>query len=347
MAYNRIFIDLNRLKTNYLYYRNKTGKNIIPVLKSNAYGHGLFTIAQYFEQIGVKMVAVASINEAMYLRNNHIRTQILILNPVSISDYHLCSVQHLTISISSFDQFIELQNNSRQEPLSIHLKIDTGLRRLGLSLGDLKLVTELLNESKNIRLAGIYSHLFDSVEQPELVSKQISIFQQAMSDIIPNDLLIHLVSTNSLSVDINETNAVRIGMGLYGISKNKDEEIKAVLSLYSDIIHVTEVNKGQPLGYKGEFITKDEGYIYTIPFGYADGLLKSHKYLIYVDGKPHKPIAKYMNLTQFFSKRKYGIGSEVEIIGPHQSVEKIAFKSKCSPYEIITALNSEIERKAI
>jgi alanine racemase len=153
-------------------------------------------------------------------------------------------------------------------------------------------------------------------------------------------------SSNSIDLDIKETNAIRIGLGLYGL---KDiENTKQVLSMYSPITNITLIKKNEFAGYDNSFKANSDGYIYTIPLGYQSGLLSKYKLTPSIDNKRLYTAGKRcMNQTLLFSKNLYFLGQMVCIIDENHSLIKIAKSSNQSIYEVISLFNQNIKRLVI
>ena len=346
MLENEITILEDNLIYNYQYYKNLSNKNIIAVLKSNAYGHGLIQIARILDSLNIYMIAISNIKEGIYLRQNGIKAQILILEPIEVKDMLNCYYYHLTPVISSLHQFNKLHKAKFFASIPIHLKIDTGMHRLGITIDEAKIIKEKLNTNSNLHLAGLFTHLIGNEIEEGYIKKQKDLFIEVIKLFDYENLCIHIASSSFVKDDINETNAIRIGLGLYGL---KDEEFtKQVLNLSSPIINVNEINKGEYAAYDNSFKANNNGYIYTIPLGYSSGILLKYKVKPTIDNKTLRVAGrKCMNQTLLFSKNLYFIGQMVEIINEKNTLLSLAKRSNVSIYELISLLNPSIKRIVI
>jgi len=343
MLESEILLSEDNLVYNYQYYRNKTSKNIIAVLKSNAYGHGLIQIAKILDSINIYMIAVSNIKEAIYLRQNNIKTKILILEPIEVKDMLNCYYYHLTPVISSLSQFNKLVKAKFFATLPIHLEIDSGMHRSGVTLDEAKVIKEKLLSCSNLKLTGIFTHLIGEEKEEGFINKQKEYFKNIIELFNDDSLCIHLSSSSFVFDDIKESNAIRIGLGLYGL---KDElNTKQVLSLQSPIIHVSKIKKGEYAAYNNSFKAKNDGYIYTIPLGYQSGVLLKYKIKPSIDNKRLFVAGrKCMNQTLLYSKDLFFIGEMVSIINEKNSLINLAKSNNISIYELISLLNPSINR---
>ena len=346
MLENEILINEDHLTYNYQYYKNLSKKNIIAVLKANAYGHGLIQIARILDSLNIYMIAISNIQEGIYLRQNGIKTKILLLEPIEVKDMLNCYYYHLTPVISSLHQFNKLNKAKFFTTLPIHLEIDSGMHRLGVTLDEAKIIKEKLNSNSNLYLTGLFTHLIGSELEVGFIQKQKDIFKEAIELFDNDNLCVHMASSSFVKDDIKETNCIRIGLGLYGL-KDK-ENTKQVLSLLSPIINVNKINKGDFAAYDNSFKATQDGYIYTIPLGYSSGILLKHKIKPSIDNKTLKVAGrKCMNQTLLFSTNVYFIGQKVEIINEKNTLLSLAKRSNVSIYELISLLNPSIKRTII
>ena len=343
MLENEILINEDNLVYNYQYYKTLSNKNIIAVLKSNAYGHGLIPIARILDSISVYMIAVSNIQEGIHLRQNGIRCKILILEPIEVKDMLNCYYYHLTPVISSLIQFNKLNKAKFFTTLPIHLEIDSGMHRSGVKIDEAKIIKEKIQANSNLLLKGLFTHLIGKEKEEGFIDKQKDYFKQAINIFNDDSLCIHIASTSFVDNDIKEANTIRIGLGLYGLKDDKNT--KQVLSLRSPIINVCNISKGECSSYDNSFKAKQDGYIYTIPIGYNHGLLLKYKLNPSIDNKRlYVAGRKCMNQILLFSKNQYFIGEMVDIFNEKNTLLSLAKRSNVSIYELISLLNPNIKR---
>lgn len=332
MKVTTLYIDLKKTKNNLFYYLKNSSKKCIVILKSNAYGLGMVRIGKYLENENIEMYAVATLDEAITLRNNGIKKDILLLGVASYNDLQYCYDNNITLSIVSFNQFYELKKTSL--PLKVHLKIDTGMHRLGIPSNLLSHMIDNIHKRSPFILKGIYTHYIGGVDELDYLLQQQKVFDNALKNINLTDLLIHDCSTNSYNlINSSFTNSYRIGMGLY----NKQQ----ILKIVAPVINVIKVKKYQCVSYNCSFICPDDGYILTIPFGYSDGWLRSIPLL-------HKNFIQAglmtMNYTMLFTK-EYNNEKKITITGDKENtLIKYQSVNNISVYEIIASLNPFLKR---
>lgn len=345
MHYSTIKINASKLWQNYLYYLNKTHKKIIPVIKSNAYGHGMYQVAFLLQQINVETLAVATYEEAQFLRHHNIGTNILILNPVETNKLYYCYLYNFIVTIPSINYLKEIKTITF--PLYLHLKINTGLNRFGIDEEETQNAIQIIDSNDNLILCGIYSHLVGGKEESSKINEQIETFNRCISHFKKDQLEIHLTSTNSIDFDPEFTTSIRVGLGLYGLDKNAQEKTAKIIELNTKIINITKIKKGGKIGYNSTYEVPRDGYVYTIPLGYADFPSKNIRFSLFINSQKHRPIVRFMNSTQFFSTNLYNLYDEVTIIDDKQSLNDIAKRNKKSPYELAISLPKDINREII
>ena len=338
-------IELNskNLLYNLNFYKEKTSKNIIAIIKDNAYGHGVKEIISILDNTNILMYAVANIEEAIEA-SNYTKKDILILDKVN--DFSKVTNQFIITAISK-KHLMDMVNS--KPSFRIHLKINTGMNRKGILPNEFSECIDLINKSSNIKLEGIYTH-YASNKKSDL-NKQYECFKSVSKQLDKSKYIIHASSSvSSLLLKENLTNTCRIGIGLYGLNHRYKvmKEVRPVLSLYSYIDKCSEVNKNTLVGYSYMFKTPSNGFLLLSPIGYGLGYLIRQKYQAYYKGEYLKQMCRVcMDCCIYFSKYPIKEGERIEILGEHILVDAIARNNKCSPYEIVTLLNKNIKRIVI
>lgn len=299
------WIEINRsnLEHNVLQYKSwmpsKTG--VAPVIKGNAYGHGLLQIGYIHDQNkDVTRLCVANSTEALELRRFKIKKPILILSYVTPEHIEEVIINNIDVAVTDVPtmQIFNQAALKLQKKLNVHLKIDTGMSRLGFFPHQVAEIIDLIKKMPGLYLQGIFSHLSSS-NKPKIVHQQEEIFFPFRN----SDTQIHI--TNSLGT-LNckyEYDFTRIGLGLYGyvLSQNKSfkDALKPVLSLKTRIIHIKQVEKNSYLGYQQQFLIKKTTKIAILGIGYFDGLSPDFANLghVLIHGKLAPILTINMNLT--------------------------------------------------
>ena len=332
LKHTNIILDLNNMCDNINYYFKTFNKKIMAVIKNNAYGHGLKEISEYLDKNNlINYLVVNNIKEALYLRNNNIKKDILVLGKIEASDLPLIKDRNLTITINNIKTYYLLIENDFKG--KIHININTGMNRLGIYPFELE---KIINSNLNIE--GIFTHYIGGEFDLYNIKIQQEKFINTIKKIDYKKYLIHDVSSSSTPLlNLDYTNAIRIGLGLYGLVKNT----KPVMSIKSPITNIIKIKKNESVSYHSSFIAPKDGYILTIPFGYGDGWYKNIEIL----NKDYIQAGDMtMNYTMFYSE-KFPKTFEIEILGKYNKIQNISLIHKISPYELITKINPLLLRK--
>jgi alanine racemase len=363
MEFNRPIwteIDLTKLKKNYKRIEEIVkGRRIICVVKADAYGHGAVEVSKALEESGAFALAVASMEEAMILRDNAINSSILVLGYVDPKTLGIAS--DLNISITMFDKsFLKrLKEYHGSKPIKIHIDVDTGMGRLGLFPEEVLDTVREITNLNNIYLEGIYTHFSSADSDKKYTADQLRIFNRIIEDLKDENLCPPITHASNSSAVLNETksyfNAVRPGILLYGLSPlNKDiESIEPILSFKSRVISARNVKEGSNIGYGRTFITKKPSLLATIPVGYADGVPRSlsNKGEVIIKGMRAPivgTISMDLTIIDVTGFPYIHPGNEVVLIG-QQGNEKItasdiASKTGTINYEIVTRIGKRVKR---
>lgn len=255
---------------------------LMAVVKAEAYGHGACKISTILNKIGIKAFAVATIEEGIQLRKNGIRGEILILGYTNIKRASDLEKFDLIQTLVDFEYAKAL--NSQNFAVKVHIKIDTGMHRLGFPCNEVLTVKKVF-EMKNLKICGIYTHLCctDSLMPDDIAftRKQIDNFYRLIDDLKDGKINIPKVHIQSSYGLLNypdlTCNYIRVGIALYGVlsSLNDDTNLKPglrpVLSLKSRVVSIRQVNRGDSVGYGRDFVAERDSRIAIIPIGYGDG----------------------------------------------------------------------------
>lgn len=290
-------VNFENLEYNFLKIKSFLPEDVkvMCVVKADAYGLGALKISKMYEKLGAGALAVANIDEALSLRKNKIDLPILILGytpPCRVVDLHNFKITQ-TIFSSSYAKKINECAAEKDVKVDVHLKIDTGMSRLGFffqnKTRDIKTLEEIKNLSlmKNINIRGIFTHFSSSDDDQEFcentTNNQIDNFNYVVDfskKIFKNLDFVHCSNSGAiLFYPKANNNYVRAGIILYGyypskLAKNKIS-LKEVLKISTVVVQIKEVPEGTKISYGGTFVTKRKSKIATIPIGYADGLFRS------------------------------------------------------------------------
>lgn len=335
---SKIIINLKILSENYLKIKRVIKKEIIVVLKDNAYGHDLIKCAKTLSSLGCKMIAVATLEEAVFLRKNLIFTPILLFERVK--NYRLLTTYHITSAIHSLNHLKELASTCL--PLNIHLEIETGFNRLGININEIDEALEIISKS-NLSLKGIYTHYSDLNNYEYQKNKFLTALKK-----IPNHshLLIHTSSSNYIHIEEDFTNCIRIGMCLYGNNDTK-LNLKPVMSIYSYVLRCSPINKGEYVSYQMQEKAQSDGYVVTLGIGYGDGWKKEYNTIGYQEKYYNQIGVTNMDALMLFSKTPLKELSLVELLGEHLTLNDLVKTYQTDNYAFFASLSSRIPREFI
>lgn len=340
---------------------------IIAVVKANAYGHGARRVADVLEKAGATMLAVADIEEGVDLRKSGIRAPILVFGALSVSDLDGVFDHDLTPTISSPATGVALQvaAAARKTTLHYHLKIDTGMNRLGLRHDNLLRTLPPLLDSVNLAMDAVHTH-FSTADEPghKLFDTQRTRFEavaKTLDELGAGPRLRHAANSAALLRDSRVWfDFVRPGLLLYGLVPPPlatTLPLKPVMSLTSRVVAVKGVRAGESVGYGGRFAAEGPVTLAVIPAGYADGLdrrLENHGFVL-IRGRRAKIVgAVSMDMLTADVTEIDGVNPNDEVVflgsqgsEPQQTIDarEMAAWIGTIPYEILCRLGSRVERK--
>jgi Alr-MurF fusion protein len=357
-------INLNAFIHNLNFYRSllKPKTKIMAMVKAFAYGSGNVEIANVLQQQQVDYLAVAFVDEGIELRQAGITLPIMVMNPDAnsfeqMSDYQL---EPEIFSFRILNQFIthikNLKQQNKNSNTAIHLKIDTGMHRLGFEVSEIETLINTLR-SNDIQVATIFSHLAAS-DNPDLdafTNEQITLFSKIGNKIkseIKQDSWLHLANTSGIARHKDSHfDMVRLGIGLYGVANSDKEQKQLQLAgiLSTVVSQIKNVPVGDTVGYnrsgKIEKLTK----IATIPIGYADGFsrqLSNGQGQVYINNTAAKILGNVcmdmcmVDITDIACEE----GDSVIIYENIEQLNTLAATSKTIPYEILTNVSARVKR---
>ena len=341
-------INLDRIENNIRRLKEICGKKVIAVLKANAYGCGDRQVLQAVAEGGADMVAVSSLDEALIIRNEGYPGNILILGSSDPEDVPVMIEQGISAAAYSM-QWVQAVTAADCRGLKIHMKVDTGMNRIGFKDNDeLKEAFALLRE-KGCVPEGIFTHFFCADTDRELTQKQFERFSSAVKTLDYPFEWIHCDNSDA-TVFFRDTlsNACRVGISLYGIS-TYEKSLKYPISLYTELSMVKKVYKGETIGYGATFTADEDMWIGTMPIGYADGLIRANQgRKVYVDGSLCEITGRVcMDQTMIRLPGPVPVGTRVEIFGPHINIEDMADELHTIPYEIFCLISPRVTREYI
>lgn len=355
-------INLNKLINNVNYYKSLINHNVklMCMVKAMGYGSGSIQIAKTLQHIGVNYLAVAYADEGVELRQAQISLPIMVMSPEEdgLEDIITYQLEPELYSFKILTAFAKkLDALGITEPYPVHLKIDTGMHRLGFEASDISNLLLELKKYPQIKIKSIFSHLAasDNSELDAFTNEQINIFEKTYTT-IENELgylvIKHICNSGAISRFKNaHYNMVRLGIGMYGIGVNKQEQstLENVGRLVTRISQIKQVEKLQTVGYNRSGKINRTTKIAVIPIGYADGfsrLLGNGKHGVYINGSFCKTIGNVcmdmcmIDVTDITCNE----GDEVIIFENASQINMLATALNSIAYEVLTNVSARVKR---
>ena len=360
----KINVDLSALRKNIHLLKGLLPENTMSLImvKANAYGTGIIKTASFVEGLGVDYLGVAYTDEGVALRKSGVVCPILVMSP-GPDDFQDCISYDLEPSIFSLqllDDFIKVLILKNRVGFPIHLKIDSGMHRLGISPEDIPSFIDVLNSQPEFYLKGVYSHFSESDNNQErsFTKTQLQVFEHSCATIasyVPYPFLKHIANSAAI---INYPEAcldmVRMGLVVYGVTPNTElsQKLKPVIEWRSEVVQVKTLKRGDSIGYNRSFTADANMEIAVIPVGYGDGFRRSlgaGRGHVFIEGVKCKTLGNICMDMLMVDVTGKGIleGTPVEIIGKNQTLANFAAQLDTIPYEVLTSLSSRVHRNYI
>ncbi|OCX53762.1 bifunctional UDP-N-acetylmuramoyl-tripeptide:D-alanyl-D-alanine ligase/alanine racemase [Mucilaginibacter sp. PPCGB 2223] len=355
-------INLNALQNNLSYYRSKLapGVKIMAMVKAFSYGSGSFEVANLLQFNKVDYLAVAYVDEGVALRNAGITLPVVVLNPeVSAFDKLVeFKLEPEIYSFTLFDEFVKFAQAKKVLNYPIHIKIDTGMHRLGFEGFEIETLCDLIEDNRYVHIQSVFSHLVasDAEIHDAFTLKQLNRFEKAYRQIeaaVGYKFDRHIANTSAITRwPVAQLDMVRLGIGLYGIDNAIKDEIsplQPVATLKTSVSQVKKVAAGDTIGYnRNGSLTKD-GKIATVRIGYADGYLRAFGNGVgrmLVKGVLAPTVGNIsMDMTMIdVSEIEIKEGDEVIVFNEEYKIEELARQINTIPYEILTNVSQRVKR---
>lgn len=357
----KAIVDLNAIDHNIKSLMNRVdGAKLMAVVKADAYGHGVLEVAHQSLRSGADMLAVATPDEALHLRENGVEAELLVMG-ASPAGFIKEAIKYKIILTAFSAEWLEAaaaELANAAGPLKIHLKFDTGMRRIGFQPDEAETVFKFVGQHA-FAVEGLYTHFAtaDEANHP-LFLKQVEEIQAIRAKWQGGPLLFHV--SNSAAAILHPEfafDAVRTGISIYGIAPSayvKQEmpfELEQALSLQTEIVHVKKVGKGETLSYGATYTCREDEWIGTLPIGYADGLVRGLQGQEVLIRGIRMPIVGRICMDQCMIRltEKFPVGEAVQLLGSQKGdvilIEEWAEKLGTIPYEIPCILTKRVPRE--
>lgn len=357
-------INLNSIVHNLNYFRSKikADTKIMAMVKAFSYGSGSFEIANILQFHRVDYLAVAYADEGIELRKAGITMPIMVMNPEEQSydamiQYNLEPEIYSFRVLSLFEETLKRSERGKTQPMPVHIKLDTGMHRLGFEENEVNELIVRIRNNKNLVVRSIFSHLAasDEPEHDDFTWEQIKRFN-TMSEAIKTHftypILKHILNSAGISrFPDAQFEMVRLGIGLYGIGANETEQaqLQNVSTLKTSISQIKNIPAYETIGYSRRGFSTHDRQIATVPIGYADGLsrkLGNGKGKMIVKGKPAPIIGNVcMDMCMIdITDIKANENDEVIVFGDANPITQIAKEIETIPYEVLTNVSRRVKR---
>jgi len=342
------------------------------VVKGNAYGHGDYIVNSLIEA-GVNYLAVSSLDEAISIRKYNKEISILVLEPIDIKYLDECIENNITITLCDYDYYKKLVEYDNLSKLKIHLKIETGMNRIGLDNKDN--ITEIFNNN-DLNIEGIYTHFATSGYIDKHYDDQVERFLYLTSDIdLSKVKIVHLGRSNTLinHKKFDFANGIRLGIVMYGfnnkinlgngligkvrsiknnfirkinsISETIDSNLKVdtAISLYSEVMQVKKCSKGSFVGYGANYKVMEDEYVATLPVGYFDGVNNFKQ--VSINGNLYDIVGDIcMDMLMVKVDESVKVGDMACLFGEGLSLKKVCNDAGISAYRLLTGISTRVPR---
>ena len=377
-------VNIDNLKNNVKNIVNNYNKYnyFIGVVKGNCYGHGVTYVINELIESGINYLAVSSLEEALEARNVNKKIPILCLEPIAIEYLDICIKNKITITVHDYNYAKKLIEKNINKKIKIHLKIDSGMNRLGFKdKNELNEIYKKLKENKNIEIEGIYTHCATLGINDKEWDNQLNKFKYLTEDINLSEIPIVHLAKSAAFIDhpkIDFCNGIRLGIAMYGYDpnpkyntngiknklrqikrnilrkKNKVSEtttkipfeLKPAFKMYTELIQIKKVKKGEFVGYGAMYRADEDITIGIMPVGYDDGIFrKSTGRYVSIKNKRYKIIGDVgMGMTAVKIDDSIEITDRVTLIGDSIPIKEVATHNGTSIYETMCNIGKTIPR---
>ncbi len=360
----RVEVDLDLLADNYrVIAAHVAPARVMPILKANAYGHGLVEVARVLERLGAPYVGVAYLEEGLRLRQHGVRLPVLVLGGILGSQIPRFLEHGLTLAASSVDKLRAIEEHAAAlgRPATVHLKIDTGMERIGVHWYSAEALLEASLRCRHVRVEGIFTH-FANADAPDLAHARLQLerFAEVLRFYERRSLpppLRHAANSGAiLQLRESHLDLVRPGILFYGARPSADVAaslpVRQALRWLTRVVFFKVVKAGHPVSYGGEWVAPAETRVVTLPVGYGDGYARamSGRAEVIVHGKRY-PVVGRICMDQIMvsiGRDSAYNGDEVVLLGGEGDtaipIEQMAVWAGTIAHEILTSINTRVPR---
>lgn len=349
-------IDLSAIRHNIHTHKSllKENTQILCMVKASSYGSDARSMGKFLESTGVSYLGVAYTDEGVELRKSGVSLPILVMN-CEESSYAQCIEHNLEpafYSLEKLNSFVIALIDRGIVDYPVHIKLETGMNRLGFSDNDLRPLVTFLQGQPEIRVKSVYSHLANADDlDSDFTVRQVerfSLMSDQLENVLPYPFMRHILNSSGIrNFPFAQFDMVRLGIGMYGV--DEDPLLEQAIGWYSQISQVKTIPPGESVGYNRQFIADKPTRIAIVPVGYADGFRRSlseGKGGVFIKGQWCPTVGRVcMDMIMVdVADMEVSSGERVEIIGQHQHISAFARAMGTIPYEVMTSFSARMHR---
>lgn len=355
----RATVDLDRLAANFRGVQAASAVPIMPVVKADAYGHGAAQVGRHLEGAGAQRLAVAYVEEGIALRAAGVRVPIVVLAGFGHGQAKLLR-EHALVPIVSTDRMLEWileESRPAQPPLRVHVKVDTGMTRLGFSPAAFEEAVARLSDARGVEVEGLMTHLASADEDESVTARQLDLFDACVARVAKRGIrpaLIHAANSAGLAFLRPTHTLARPGLLLYGVRPRPlcpPVSVRPVMSVSGDIARIEEVPAGTAVSYGGRWVAPRPSRIATVPLGYADGVprtdamretgaMKIRERRSPVVGT----VCMDLTMVDVTDRPEVAEGDEAVLFGDDPTAWDVAERAGTNGWEVLTSVGSRVPR---
>ena len=335
---NNLFNNIKKIINKYNDYNY-----YIAVVKASCYGHNNLDIIQKIIDAGCNYLAVATLDEALEIRNIYKDIPIICLGIIPVGYLSVAKDNNITVTVNSFDYAKNLIKG-----IKAHIKVNTGMNRLGINNKEELEETFKLLSNNDINIEGIYTHLYEA-NNKDITNKQIDLFDSLLTDEMKKNIpIIHISASEGLVnyKKLDYVNGCRLGIIMYGFTSDKSLNLESTFSLYSEVIQINNLKKGESVGYNGTYVAKEDEIIAVVSIGYADGIIRKNTGReVYINKKAY-PIVGNICMDMLFVKidNNVHLNDRVVILKDIDHINEVANYLDTIPYEVLCSVSNRVPR---
>lgn len=318
------------------------------VVKADCYGQSGTKPIRSILKSGCNYLAVATLEEALDIRKKFEDIPILCLGVISSQYIETCLQNNITVTIPSLEYLEEILEEQDCRELKVHLKINTGMNRLGINQNNEVLKVIRLIKTNHIILEGIYTHIYDATNE-ERYLKQVEKFKNVLEGVNLSRIpIVHIAASEALMnyKKPDFVNGCRLGIIMYGFTEEKILGLENTARLISEVVQIHELQAGDTVGYNGTFEVKEPTRIAVISIGYADGVIRKNTGRnVYINNKPYEIVGNIcMDMLFVKVDDEVQLHDTVYILRDNEHIEEVAKYLDTIPYEVLCSVGKRVPR---